>query len=761
MTETADRRRFRIVRCLGKGGFGEVYLAKMISAGGVRADVALKVLHTGLDPRSQAVQRIKDEARMLGLLNHPSILRIIDLILLDGRVSLVTEYVDGADLDTCVNHATDPLPTGPLLEVLARVAEALYVAYTTAGPDGRPLHLVHRDVKPSNIRIGRHGEVKLLDFGIAKATVEREAKTQTSAVLGSIPYLSPERFGREDEEGTPGDVYGLGVTLYECLAHRRLFDNLTPRQHFRLAMDDAAHDLLVQQRVADLTELPEPVRGLLHDLLAYDPADRPQLPTLGGRIEDLADAMAGDRLSRWCRRHAWKEEATLSGALSGRTLTEQDLSQSGVEFSLSDVPARDAVAIAQAMSAPSEPETWAVDDDDLSGLLADDLAPASSGAAPALFAAGLGAVGLGLIAVAVLLALGSGVGLYLAFQTGDSPVGAPEPAPVLTHPVAPVPRPDPSDTDGPRPSPSPSPPRTPGTPTPGPTPPPAEPAPVTPAPSAPSGGVDRCGDPIALEPPAVLGRLSSANRACLAAAMRDDGLSQTDRGKLGRVLLADASARCQAGSCSDYEREQAYFFEEIGRSDADMLYVWARHLAAAAGSREGRIKDARKWSLRALEEKHRWSGPDYVQRVDVLLGQDARLAHTLWIGSPSTERYRLDARNTSADWMAYRSQIGRDIAPALELCAAAWGSEEACRARTLDEIQRAAITFVTVPLGGAVFVDGVKVGDAPVVVQVDHGEHQLRVEVNGSGGDKTISVGVNSPTRWTYRAAEGSWESAF
>ena len=185
MSEPApEKRQFHIQSCLGRGGFGEVYRATMISAGGVRSDVAVKVLHKDLDPRSQSVERLRDEARLLGILNHPNILKVSDLVLLQDRVALVTEYVEGADLDQCIETQDDPIPLRPLLEALGRVAEALYAAHTTAGPDGAPLHLVHRDIKPSNIRLSKHGTVKLLDFGIAKARDEgREAKTQTLSLI--------------------------------------------------------------------------------------------------------------------------------------------------------------------------------------------------------------------------------------------------------------------------------------------------------------------------------------------------------------------------------------------------------------------------------------------------------------------------------------------------------------------------------------------------------------------------------------------------
>ena len=321
---TEDRRRFDVGPCIGSGGFGEVYLATMVSAGGVRSEVALKVLHRGLDPRSQAVQRLADEAKLLGLLNHPNILRVHDLVLLDGRITLVTEYIPGLDLDQCVLGIDEPLGHRALLQVTGHVAAALHTAYHTPGPDGEPLHLLHRDIKPSNIRVGRHGEVKLLDFGIAKAAGEREAKTQTNALIGSFSYMSPERLDREGNDDAPGDVFSLGCALFEMLKGDMLFDG-TIRELYRLAMDPSKHAAYVQANVNELDVDPA-LHALLLDLLAYEASARPPLEQLAERCEDLADDLPGQTLSRWCRSRDWGDVQTQHGELTGQTITEASLS---------------------------------------------------------------------------------------------------------------------------------------------------------------------------------------------------------------------------------------------------------------------------------------------------------------------------------------------------------------------------------------------------------------------------------------------------
>jgi serine/threonine-protein kinase len=196
-------RRFHIHACLGRGGFGEVYRATMSSSGGVRTEVAVKVLREDIDPGSEALKRLRDEGRLLGALRHPAILRVHDLVLLEGRVALVTEFVEGQDLDGCLSvrgvAGDEAMPIRAVVAVVGEVASALEAAWSSVSPFGNvPIRLVHRDVKPANVRIGRHGEVKLLDFGIARATnVAREAQTATNSMMGSYLYMAPERFLEE------------------------------------------------------------------------------------------------------------------------------------------------------------------------------------------------------------------------------------------------------------------------------------------------------------------------------------------------------------------------------------------------------------------------------------------------------------------------------------------------------------------------------------------------------------------------------------
>jgi len=319
-------RQFDIQRCLGSGGFGEVYEARMTSAGGLRTSVAVKVLRSEVALTSDAVVRLRDEGRALAALDHPAIVRAHDLTVLDGRIALVTELVDGADLVDCIGSSPDPLGPRALLQVIGPIADALSAAWHAEGPQGR-LYLVHRDIKPSNLRIGRHGQVKLLDFGIARFEGEREARTTSDVVMGSLPFMAPERFV-DRRSRSASDVFSLGCCLYQGLSGAPFLVDPRLTVLSTLALDRAAFDAARADRLRALSSLPDTIQALVADMVAFDPAERPSAADVARRCEELADELSGPTLRRWCTERSWPEppEAPPSpGSLAGTTLTEGTL----------------------------------------------------------------------------------------------------------------------------------------------------------------------------------------------------------------------------------------------------------------------------------------------------------------------------------------------------------------------------------------------------------------------------------------------------
>lgn len=313
----ASQRQFKVGICLGRGGFGEVYRATMSSTGGIQTTVAIKVLRADLGTEADAMRRLRDEGRLLARLSHPAILKVYDMVMLDERVTLVAEYVDGVDLD----EWNEKMPARPLLQVIAGVAGALDAAYSATGTDGRPLKLVHRDVKPTNIRMGRHGEIKVLDFGIAHFQgADREARTDTGLVVGSLPYMAPERFTSPDV--TPAsDVFSLGCTMYECLMGEYFVGDASIRAVSKLALHPEVFQAHLARQLARL-DVDDRVLALFKDTLAYRPQDRPTADALSARCEEIADELPGENLRTWCRSQPWPEPRPEDGPLTGRLITE-------------------------------------------------------------------------------------------------------------------------------------------------------------------------------------------------------------------------------------------------------------------------------------------------------------------------------------------------------------------------------------------------------------------------------------------------------
>lgn len=284
---------YRLVRRLGRGGMAEVYLAVRYGASGFEKQVALKLLRREHRGRGELERLLIAEARLGARFSHPGLVQVHDLGH-DGEIYwLVMDYVDGADLAQL--HAARPLPRVLALHVGEQVALALAHVHELRDERG-PLGLVHRDLSPKNILASRTGEIKLADFGIAKATALQDI-TWGRLMKGTVAYLSPEQAAGATVTAR-SDQFSLGVTLCELLLDRRPFDA------------DGAVPLLDVIRRAELPPdflagLPAELAALLRRMLSQKPDDR--LPDLAAVARVLADvrrarASAGPlELASWVR----------------------------------------------------------------------------------------------------------------------------------------------------------------------------------------------------------------------------------------------------------------------------------------------------------------------------------------------------------------------------------------------------------------------------------------------------------------------------
>jgi serine/threonine protein kinase len=214
---------------IASGGMGEVYLAQMRGPAGVERWIALKVLKPHIAQQQKFVTMFLDEARIASRLSHPNLCAVVDFGESDGRYFLALEYLHGETLSKVVRrvHAEaaaipgSPIAVDLLTRIIVDAARGLHAAHEARGADGKPLHVVHRDVSPQNVFVLYDGIAKVMDFGIASAQ-GRESHTTTGEVKGKFAYMSPEQLsGQKVDRRT--DVFALGVVFWETLAGRRLF----------------------------------------------------------------------------------------------------------------------------------------------------------------------------------------------------------------------------------------------------------------------------------------------------------------------------------------------------------------------------------------------------------------------------------------------------------------------------------------------------------------------------------------------------------
>lgn len=222
----AKHGRYKIVRKVADGGMAEIFLATQMGHEGFQKPVILKRIHSTIYADPQFRNMFIDEAHISMGLSHSNIVQILDLGVGNGRYFLVMEVVDGWDLGRVLHRAAQagmPLPRELGLYVTAEVCQALAYAHGKMDAAGeRPLGLVHRDVSPQNILLSEQGEVKLTDFGIAKAMGKRE-QTGTGIVKGKVAFMSPEQaLGKPVDARS--DLFAVGTILYQLMTGLRPFE---------------------------------------------------------------------------------------------------------------------------------------------------------------------------------------------------------------------------------------------------------------------------------------------------------------------------------------------------------------------------------------------------------------------------------------------------------------------------------------------------------------------------------------------------------
>ncbi|HUB09832.1 MAG TPA: serine/threonine-protein kinase [Myxococcales bacterium] len=261
--------RYALLGKLAEGGMAEVYLARQHGPKGFAKTVVIKKIRSVISGDQHFVRMFLNEARLAALINHPNVVSIYELgeEPETGSYYLVMEYIDGCTARTLVDELTHRgrrLPANVAVRIVADACAGLDFAHNLQDEEGRPLNIVHRDISLENILVAYSGLVKVVDFGLAKATMD-DGRTPTGQLKGKFGYLAPELLrGKPADRRT--DVWALGVVLYRLLSARKPFPGEIEGQ--------IVNEILFLE--PSLESCPEDLRPILARALAKDPAQRYQ-----------------------------------------------------------------------------------------------------------------------------------------------------------------------------------------------------------------------------------------------------------------------------------------------------------------------------------------------------------------------------------------------------------------------------------------------------------------------------------------------------
>jgi serine/threonine-protein kinase len=281
--------RYRITERVAAGGMAEVFRGVAESLQGFKKNIAIKRILPALTKNKKFVAMFLDEARLSLVLQHANIVQVFDIAHTDDTYFIVMEYVDGVDLKGMMEwrrKINRRVPIAHSLYMIMEICKGLTYAHELLNPEtGKPLGIVHRDISPPNVLISKQGEVKVVDFGLAKATSQIET-TDPGVVKGKMSYLSPEA-ARGEEVDASADIFAVGILLYEMLTGKRLFYGETDYQTVELVRNAKIPPIKPQNPQVE----PE-LEDIVRKALAKRKEDRFQSPV------DLQDALAQYSYSR-------------------------------------------------------------------------------------------------------------------------------------------------------------------------------------------------------------------------------------------------------------------------------------------------------------------------------------------------------------------------------------------------------------------------------------------------------------------------------
>lgn len=444
MAQPQQQQRYRVIERIAAGGMAEVFRAESAGLEGFKKKVAIKRVLPHLSEKREFISMFLDEARLSAHLGHSNCVQVFDIGKGDNAYFIVMEFVDGSDLKGVVDYQRQTQTLFPVEEaclICVRICEGLAYAHELRDEEGEPLHIVHRDMSPPNVLLTRHGEVKIVDFGLAKANSQLE-QSQPGIIKGKFGYLSPEAAQGKDVDART-DIFAVGIILWELLSGRRLFQGKSDLETVRQVQRAEVPD--IRQFNPAVTEA---VFQVIAKGLAGDPNDRYQTArdfgnALNDVLFDLPRAVSSFDIAKLVapvqaqRAHEKKRKA-IQGSFIGTlidqalfeftSLPEPDESNSPIQGSspldvhsfvgAAPVPGGDlamdwAASLSSSSHAAPEPETSRFELGNLSALEDErnasrpPPAPRAPAAAPAKSGGKAGVVLVGLVLLLVLGAAGA------------------------------------------------------------------------------------------------------------------------------------------------------------------------------------------------------------------------------------------------------------------------------------------------------------------------------------------------------------------
>ena len=333
--------KYQLLDKIATGGMADLYRAKVTGDYGFEKQVAIKKILPHLSDEGNLVKAFIDEAKLAALLQHENIVQIYDFGNMNGEYFIAMEYLFGKDLRKLIYKASEKGVSFDLenaLYVISRVCAGLDYSHNLKDLQGKPLNIIHRDINPQNIFITYEGQVKIIDFGIAKAA-SHNSTTHEGLIKGKLAYMSPEQANGQTIDHR-SDIFSTGIILYELLAGQRMFQGET--MHIYTQVRDAVYEPLESLR----PDLPADLHHVVQHALAKDPAERYQ--SGGEMLADLEECIyqlsirPNARKFAVCVKDLFKDEFEVEeNALFSKTQVYVDVAGEHAKESIAEAPTQD------------------------------------------------------------------------------------------------------------------------------------------------------------------------------------------------------------------------------------------------------------------------------------------------------------------------------------------------------------------------------------------------------------------------------------